>query len=128
MSYEGNKKLARTWFDEVMNNRDPSAIDGAYSANYRYAGPRGETVRGLEDTKRIVQALYEAMPDRVSTVEMQIAEGDLVVTRWVSRGTQTGPLMGRSPTNEPVEVHGITISRILDDEIIEDWEIIQVVG
>ena len=76
----------------------------------------------------MVQTLYEAMPDRVSTVEMQIAEGDHVVTRWVSEGTQSGPLLGRPPTNEAVKVHGITISRILDGKIVEDWEILQVVG
>lgn len=127
MSLEENKKLARTWFEEVMNDRDPTAIERAYSGDYRYAGPRVETVRGLEESKQIVEALYLAMPDRVSTVELQVAEGDHVVTRWVSRGTQTGPLMGRPPTNEPVEVHGITISRIAGGKIVEDWEIIQVV-
>lgn len=127
MSYEANQRLARTWLEEVMNDRDPTAIERAYSEGYRYGGPSGQTVRGLEESKQIVVALYVAMPDRVSTVELQTAEGDHVVTRWVSRGTQTGPLMGRPLTNAPVEVHGITISRIADGRIVEDWEIIQAV-
>ncbi len=128
MSLEANKRLARVWFDEVMNGRDPSAIDRAYGTEYRYSGPGAGMVRGIEESKRIAEALYEAIPDRVSTIEMQLAEGDRVATRWVSRGTQAGHLMGRPPTNRPVEVHGITISRIVDGKIVEDWEIISVIG
>ncbi|WKZ82932.1 MAG: ester cyclase [Acidimicrobiia bacterium] len=126
MSLDSNKILARAWFEEVMNARDLDAIDRAYAADYAYRGPGGEPVRGREGARRVAAALHEAMPDRVSTVVMQVAEGDLVVTRWVSHGTQTGPLMGRPPTNQPVEVHGITISRIEDGLIAEDWEIIKI--
>lgn len=128
MDVEANKALARTWFDEVMNNRDPAAIDRAYAEDYTYRGPGGTTVEGRREAKRVAEMLYEAMPDRVCTVVLQIAEGDHVVTRWVSRGTQTGPLMGRPATNQRVEVHGITISRIAGGRIAEDWEMVQVVG
>ena len=64
------------------------------------------------------------MPDRVSTVVDQIAEGEQVVTRWVSRGTPVSPIMGRDPDGRPVAVHGITISRIVEGRIVEDWEVI----
>lgn len=127
MSLETNKAIARVWFDEVMNRRDPSAIGRAYAEDYRYAGPGGAKVRGRQETMRVVERLYGAIPDRVSTVERQIAEGDLVVTQWSSRGTNTGRLMGRPPTNAPVTVHGITISRISGGVVAEDWEIIKVV-
>lgn len=126
MSYESNKVLARVWFDEVMNRRDPTAIARTYGEDYRHSGPAGLHVRGRTEATRVAEMLYTAMPDRVSTVERQVAEGDLVVTQWSSRGTNTGPLMGRPPTNEPVVVHGITISRIADGLIAEDWEITQV--
>lgn len=126
MTLEANKALARVWFDEVMNARDLAAIDRAYALDYTYSGPDGATVRGREELKRAAAALHEAIPDRVSTVERQVAEGDLVTTRWVSRGTHTGPLMGRLPSNRPVEVHGITISRIESGLIAEDWEIINI--
>lgn len=126
MSLEANKALARAWFDEVMNARDLDAIDRAYAADYTHRGPGGESVGGRDGARQVAVALHEAIPDRVSTVVTQVAEDDLVVTRWVSRGTQTGPLMGRPPTNQPVEAHGITISRIEDGLIAEDWEIITI--
>jgi predicted ester cyclase len=124
MSTEDNKALARVWFDEVMNRRDLSAIDRTYADDYRYSGPSGTTSRGREDAHRIAERLIEVMPDRVSIVEDQIAEGDTVVTRWVSRGTPVGPLLDREPDGGAVSVHGITISRIADGRITEDWELI----
>jgi steroid delta-isomerase-like uncharacterized protein len=122
-----NKAIARGWFDLVMNGRDVSAIDRLYSDDYVYRGPEGTTERGRDTAKAIAQRLIDAMPDRVSTVEEQVAEGDRVVTRWTSRGTPTMPLLGRPVDGRSVTVFGLTISRIADGRIAEDWEIIRVV-
>ncbi|MFZ0625041.1 MAG: ester cyclase [Acidimicrobiia bacterium] len=123
----GNKAIARGWFDQVMNGRDVSAIDQLYSDDYSYWGPEGRTARGLEQTKAMAQMLIDSMPDRVSIVEDQIAEGDKVVTRWVSRGTPSMPLLGRPADGRRIAVHGITISRLSDGKIVEDWEILRMV-
>jgi len=122
-----HKTTARGWFDLVMNGRNVSAIDELYAEDYVYSGPDGSIRRGREDAKEMARRLIDAMPDRVSTVEDQIAEGDRVVTRWVSRGTPALPLMGRPVDGEPVAVFGITISRIADGRIAEDWEILRIV-
>jgi steroid delta-isomerase-like uncharacterized protein len=122
-----NKTIARGWFDLVMNGRDLSAIDRLYSDDYVYQGPEGATDRGRDTAKAIAQHLIDAMPDRVSTVEEQIAEGDRVVTRWTSHGTPILPLLGRPVDGRSVTVFGITISRIANGRIAEDWEIIRVV-
>jgi SnoaL-like polyketide cyclase len=43
-----------------------------------------------------------------------LAPDDLVATRWTSRGTQTGALMGIEPTGKHVTVSGVTVSRPRD--------------
>ncbi|CAN5437777.1 hypothetical protein BH09MYX1_BH09MYX1_16120 [soil metagenome] len=43
--------------------------------------------RGIALFKRLIHALIEEAPDQVYTVEMMIAEGDLVVARAVRSGT-----------------------------------------
>ena len=126
MPLERNKAIARVWFDEVMNGRDPTAIYRTYAEAYRYEGPSG-SVEGQDGAREIAERLIAAMPDRVSTVWDQVAEGDRVATRWSSKGTPVQTIMGREPDGFPVIVHGITISRIEDGRIVEDWEITHMV-
>ena len=63
----------------------------------------------------------KAFPDLHLTVEDMIAEGDKVVTRFTSRGTQTGAFMGIPPTGKQVTVSSIVIARIADGKIVEEW-------
>ena len=60
-------------------------------------------------------------PTRI-TVEKQLAEGDLVATRWIGRGTHEGELMGIQPTGKQVTVSGLTISRLEGDKIVEEFQ------
>jgi steroid delta-isomerase-like uncharacterized protein len=123
---EDNKALARVWLERVMNERDIDAIDRHYAPDYVYRGPAGHEMRGLDEAKRVARMLIEAVPDRVAVVHDQVAEGDRVVTRWSSNGTNTGPFLGRPPTGEEMTVEGIVITRIEGGLIKEDWEILSV--
>ena len=52
-----------------------------------------------------------------------IAEGDKVVTRYTIRGTHQGETEEFGPpTGKEVELEGITIHRIEDGKIVEEWE------
>jgi predicted ester cyclase len=50
-----------------------------------------------------------------------IAEGDKVVIRFTTHGTQQGTLGGIPPTSKQVAVSTIEITRIAGDKIVEDW-------
>jgi len=52
-----------------------------------------------------------------------IAEGEKVVTRWTIRGTHQGEIEEfGDPTGKQIEIKGITIHRIEDGKIAEEWE------
>jgi len=121
MSLESNKALARRWFEDVITNRDPGCIDEIYHPQYVHRGP-GDRQLDITDAKRIASELLAASPDRVAQVVSQVAEADVVVTRWESRGSI--PADG----GRIVVVCGIVMSRIADGRIIEDWEMTAVVG
>ncbi len=80
-----------------------------------------ELSRGPEDIKEIVRSYHSAFPDINFAVEKQVAEGDMVVTRWTARGTHLGEFMGIAPTGKRIEMRGIAILRIRDGKIIENW-------
>lgn len=61
-------------------------------------------------------------------VEQQVAEGDLVVTRFTSSGRHTGVFQGVEPTGEVWTPEGIVIRRIEDGKIADDWEVVHISG
>lgn len=125
---EANKALARRWFDEVINGRNLDAITDIYAADYQYHGPEGLEISGLESVRKFAASILAASDDRQAVVEQQVAEGDLVVTRFISRGHHTGPFRGLEPTGKLWTTEGIDISRIVDGKIVEDWEVIHSSG
>ena len=91
-------------------------------------GTGGAETHGIEAARAIAASILSASSDRVAVVEQQVAEGNLVVTRFVSRGTHTGTFRGVEPTGKEWVTEGICISRIEGGRIAEDWEIIHVSG
>jgi hypothetical protein len=47
--------------------------------------------------------------------------GDLVVTRWTTKGTHRGKYQGHEPTGKKMTVTGIAIERIVNGQIVEGW-------
>lgn len=125
---EANKALARVWFDEVINHRNLNAIAETYAADYVHHGPEGAEMRGREAARAFAAALLAASNDRQAVVKQQVAEGDLVVTRFTSSGHRTGAFGGVEPTGEIWTTEGICISRIENGKIAEDWEIVHQSG
>jgi steroid delta-isomerase-like uncharacterized protein len=123
-----NKALARIWFDDVITGRDLDAIDEHYAPDYVHHGAEGAELRGVQAARDFAATILAASSDRVAVVEQQVAQGDLVVTRFTSRGTHTGTFRGVEPTGKEWVTEGICISRIENGKVAEDWEIIHVSG
>jgi steroid delta-isomerase-like uncharacterized protein len=118
---EENKDLARrSW--EIVSQRNPDLLEEAYAADIVWHEP-DQVVRGLEEAKQFYSMYLSAFPDFNATVEDVIAEGDKAVTRWTIRGTHQGEIEEFGPpTGKQVEIKGITIHRIEDGKIVEEWE------
>jgi predicted ester cyclase len=80
-----------------------------------------EPIRGIEGTKANLRQYLDAFSGAQITVDEQIAEGDIVATRWTGRGTHTGEISGISPTGKDVTVSGITLSKLEGGKIVEEW-------
>jgi predicted ester cyclase len=67
-----------------------------------------------------------AFPDGQTTVEHQVAEGDMVATRATIRGTHRGELFGVAPTNQHLTFSLLMMDQIVDGRIVlhyanADW-------
>ncbi len=117
-----NKALARRLREDCFSTGDMTLADELLDENYLYHGPTiMEEVRGREAFKEAIASFRAALPDLRETVEDQIAEGDKVVSRFISRGTHKGELMGAPPTGKQITIRGTDISRIRNGKIVEAW-------
>src|SRR5262249_46294218 len=64
---------------------------------------------------------HAAFGDMTMNVLECFGEGDLVCTYWRSEGHQTGTFMGVPASGRSATVEGISVARIENDKIVEDW-------
>lgn len=122
MSVEQNKVIARRVFEDIWNQGRLDVVDELFDANFVGYDPAVPTpTRGVEGYKQYVMMYHSAFPDEHFTVEDVIAEGDKVVVRFTSHGTQQGPLLGIPPTDKAMTVTGIVMGRIANGKIVEVW-------
>jgi steroid delta-isomerase-like uncharacterized protein len=122
MSTEQNKALLRKWVEEGWNKGNLAVIDELYTPDFVQHDPASPvSVSSAEDLKRYVAGYRMAMPDIHFSIDDLVAEGDKVVWRFTSRGTQTGVLMGIPPTGKTATVAGMVLFRIANGRIAECW-------
>ena len=120
MSTETNKDIVRRLGVEPWEG-NVGVIDELVAADYVGHDPAQPEMHGPDGIKQFVTTYLAAFPDGRITIEEQLAEGDLVATLWTGRGTQQGELMGIPPTGKQVTVSGLTLSRVKDGKVVEEW-------
>jgi steroid delta-isomerase-like uncharacterized protein len=116
------KGIARRFFEEAFNSGNLDVVDELASPEFvNHDAALPEPTVGIEAAKASIRAYREAFPDLRISIELQVAEGEYVTTRWSGRGTHQGDLMGMSATGKQATVTGITIDRIVDGLFVESW-------
>jgi steroid delta-isomerase-like uncharacterized protein len=123
MSIEDSKALARAAI-AIWSTGDESKAADIFAANYRmhqHHDPEGAGDLDLRGLLAFVTKFREAFPDLSDTIDMQVAEGDLVATRFTSVGTQSGAYHGIPAAGRRIAWTGTVIDRVRDGRIHESW-------
>ena len=121
MSLEANKAVVLRHFEDLWLKGDLDVAAEIYSPDtVGHWGDAPDQTGYPAFEKDEVERSNGAFPDTQVTVDFQVAEGDLVVTRWTFEGTHTGPGYG-DPTNRHVTVSGAHIHRVAGGQIVEIW-------
>jgi len=124
-----NKEIVRRLVDGVWADRNPAIIDELVAEDYVGHDPtQPGPIEGRDGFRQFIATYQSAFEDATITIDDLIAEGDNVVTRWTGRGTQSGELMGIAPTGKEATVSGITISRLANGKIAEEWLLFDALG
>jgi predicted ester cyclase len=128
MSAEENKHLIRQYIQAVDDNQtsDWSILDEYIAEDFIAHNPPFPGVSlDREGMKQAAENFRVATPGR-HEIPLQVAEGDLVVSRIVGRGVHAGELFGIPATNNEVETEGIVIHRVHEGKITEYWSVTDV--
>jgi predicted ester cyclase len=121
MSSDTNKAIVRRSIEQPLVHGDLATLDEVYAPDYVAHDPSNPDVTDLPGTKAFVGELRASYSDIAVSIDDQIAEGDRVATRGTFRGVDTGSGRGGEPTGRAVAIGGITISRLRDGQIVEEW-------
>jgi predicted ester cyclase len=116
---EKNKAVAHRVFDEIFNQGRFEVADEIYARNFVNHGIHRDA--GLKEDQDAARGWKLAFPDLRMTVLKEIAEGDLVTVLYSVTGTNTGEGNGLPATGRKIEGRGITIWRIVNGQITEEW-------
>jgi steroid delta-isomerase-like uncharacterized protein len=130
MSTEQLKAMDQRFYQEVWSQGNLDVLDELMAANFDdHDDPNPtDTLEGLEYTKHTIMEYRSAFPDVLFMVEDQIAEGDMVVTRWTAHGTHKGVFRGIPPTGRHAMTTGISITRVASGKFVEGWTIFDTLG
>jgi steroid delta-isomerase-like uncharacterized protein len=107
---------------DVWSKGDLDAVAEIFHTGSVRHGPDFEgTTEGAVAHRDLVATYRTSLPDLVVTVEAQVGDGDLVITRWRATGTNLGPTLGIAPTGRRCEVFGFWMHRFDGERIAEEW-------
>ncbi len=119
MSTEENKLLVRRYIEEVVNTGDVGRLAEFIAPNYVEVYRNVRYPIGIDGAKKHVLGGRATYPDIHVKIELQIAEGDWVVSQITARGTHKGTWLGMKPTGKVLEFTGVNIDKIMDGRIVE---------
>jgi len=116
---EQNKAIARRAFEEILSGGRFELAAQLYAKDFINHGIHRNA--SLEEDQAALKGWHQAFSDITIVPEKLIAEEDLVTIYWIARGTNTGAGNGLPATGKKAELAGITIWRIVDGKIKEEW-------
>ena len=114
-----NRAIVQQLFNELDNDDMASVMKRLSDCIYH--SPLAGDLHG-ETLKQFFASIRTAFPDAKRSVEDQFTDDIHVVTRWKVTATHQGDFLGIAPTGKRVGVTGISIHRICNGKIAEEWQ------
>ena len=120
---EQHADLVRRDIEEIWNEERYDLVEELYAEDFVHHDPAypGE-IRGPEGQEEFVRTYNTAFPGSPSiSIEEILVDDDMVAVRWTGHGTHEETFMGIEPTQEEMDVSGMSMARIEDGKIAEMW-------
>jgi limonene-1,2-epoxide hydrolase len=113
MSDQNSSFMVR-WFSEVWNKGNESAIDKMFHPEGKAYGLGAQPLTGPEEFKPFYRAFRETLGDIEVSIDKTLTDGDYVTVMCTVKAIHR-------PTEGPVEFSGVTVTKIIDEKLMEGW-------
>jgi steroid delta-isomerase-like uncharacterized protein len=117
---EANKAVVCRFYEECLNRHNPGTYAEFYSEVVYHAPAIGE-LHG-EAHRQLLITVFRGFPDGHWTIKDQIGDQEKVATHWTFVGTHNGMFKGIPATGRQIRYSGISIDRVANGKIVEEWE------
>ena len=108
-------------YHEVWSNGQVNELNKILATDFVCHFIDGIEWKGIEGANSSITSHRKSFPDWNEEIVDMISEGDKVVTRFKSTGTQLGAFNGLNPTGKKVTIYETAIYRIESGKIAEQW-------
>jgi len=117
-NYEKEKLIFKIF--EIWNQGTLNIVEEVFSNDFIGHYPHTQ-MEGIEGIKGMVQFIRGAFSDWQEVIKDIIIADEKVVVRFSCKGTHTGYFLDIAPTGNEVNVDEISIFRIKDGKVVEQW-------
>jgi predicted SnoaL-like aldol condensation-catalyzing enzyme len=122
VSIDQNKTSADRFVKEVVNTGSFARANEFFADNYVDHAAPPRVPPDLDGLKLFFSGFRTAFPDLHYTVDLTVAEGDLVVERLTGHGTMKGPFQGMPPSGKSATWAEIHTTRMgPNGKFVEHW-------
>ena len=114
--------------EAAFARHDVEALTALHSETCVVESPLGGTVQGRAAIAQVYRVFFEAFPDVALAVDDLIIDGDLAVQVGTFSMTDTGGLMGMTPSGKPALVPIVAVHRVADGQIVHERRIYDFTG
>lgn len=122
-----NETLVARFFEEVCTEGRSDVAEQIIAPSFIAHDPQVPSEQGPTGAVEGTQAFRDGAEARWEVQEL-FSAGDRVVARWIGTGTHSGELMGVAPTGKSLTVDAISIFRISEGKLAEEWTVWDTLG
>jgi len=122
---EANKKVVARLFLEIVNQKAYEVAGEIFAPDFHW--PQFD-LHGPEGVCTWARAFHAGWPDVADRIELQIAQGDWVMSLVSVYGTQSGTWAGFPPSGKAHAFPAVGIDRLRDGRIVERFALFDMAG
>jgi predicted ester cyclase len=123
-----NKELVRRLHSEVVGGRQLDRLGEFFAADFKSHNLPAGLPPGIDGVRAFFAGFGDGLDDLSVTIDVSVAESDLVAVRTTTRGRHTGVLFGLPASGRELAVDGVDILRIEGGQIVEHWGLTNTTG